>query len=76
MIDGDTLAVLQRIAVALERLADHFAAAGGPRKPKPAILSTATYSHQERERQELRAALRGEKPKPQGGTPATVAHRP
>lgn len=69
MLDGDTLAILQRIAAAVERIADHFAPVEGSRTRRPAVLTTATYSREERDRQELRAALRGEKPKPQGGTP-------
>ena len=56
MIDGELIAVLERIAVALERLA-------GPAEevreaPRPATLTTAIYSREERERKELRERLK------------------
>ena len=65
MLDADTANNLERIGVALEgiaaslrRLADKFAPVEIPREKRPAILSTATYSREERERQELRETLK------------------
>lgn len=55
---------LERIARALERLADHFCPEGEKRERRPATLSTATYSREEREREELRKTLRAKKPEP------------
>jgi len=65
-MDAEDRAILERIARALERLADQFAPIEGARERKPAVLGKATYSREERDRQEVRATLRGEKPKPQG----------
>lgn len=66
MLDAETSALLHRAVVALERLADHFAPIEAQRERKPATLSKATYTREERDRQEVRATLRGEKPQPQG----------
>ena len=55
--------ILQRIADSLERLADHFAPRPDNRERQPAILGTATYNREEREKQELRKKLESRVPK-------------
>ena len=50
MIDGDLIKLLERGVVALEKLAG----IEPPRERRPATLTTATYSREERERKELR----------------------
>jgi hypothetical protein len=57
VIDAETLEILERIAVAIERVADHLAPKAAKAVRQPATLSTATYSREERERQELRDTL-------------------
>jgi hypothetical protein len=49
--------VLERIADALERLSPPKVA----HERKPAVLGTATYNPEEREKRELREKLRGKK---------------
>lgn len=49
---------LERIATALERLADHFAPVEEKHEKRPAVLSTAIYDREERERKALRETLR------------------
>lgn len=71
MIDGETSELLRRGVVALERLADHFAPIEEPRQKRQAILSTAIYDREERERQKLREALREKEQKQTGRTPET-----
>jgi dTDP-4-amino-4,6-dideoxygalactose transaminase len=66
MTDGDTLSALQTIAESLKRLADQFAPVEEPRQKRQAILSTAIYDREERERQKLREALREKEQKPEG----------
>lgn len=56
----------ERIAVALERIADHLAPVVQDRERKPATLSTAKYTREERDKEEVRATLRGEKSLTQG----------
>ena len=56
--------LLSRIAVALERLAEHFAPLEAPREKLPPILSSATYTREERNRKELRERLAGSTSKP------------
>lgn len=65
-MDAEDRALLERILAAAERLADHFAPIETKRERKPATLSTAAYTREERDRQEVRATLRGEKPKQEG----------
>jgi hypothetical protein len=50
--DGDTAAILERIAVALERIANHVDPAGRTGERRPAVLSKATYNREERETQQ------------------------
>lgn len=69
MVDGDTLSALQTIAESLKRLADHFAPVEEPRQKRQAVLSTAIYDREERERQKLRETLRAQEPKSAGRTP-------
>ena len=49
------LHLLERITVALERIAPP----SSERQRKPAVLGTATYAREEREKQELRDKMRG-----------------
>jgi hypothetical protein len=60
--DADS-ASLSRIADALTRLADHYAPARRT-EHKPAILGTATYSEEERERLQLKESLKTKAKKP------------
>jgi hypothetical protein len=46
---------------ALERLADYFAPKSPAQPKRPAVLSTATYTAEEREKLELRKVLSGKK---------------
>jgi len=62
MPENDRL--LESIAESLKRLADRFAPLEAQRERRPAVLSTAIYDRQERERQELRKTLRSKEPKP------------
>lgn len=55
--EKELIALLGRVAVAFERIADHLAPA--VRTKHTAILGTATYSVEERERQTLRDTLKG-----------------
>jgi len=65
-MDAEALAILERICVALERLADVCAPEEIKRERRPAVLSTAKYTREERDREELRKTLRSKKPQPQG----------
>ena len=56
-MSSDELDALRRIATALERLADHFAPIQRKER-KPAILGVAAYSEEERERLQLKDALK------------------
>ena len=53
--EHEIITILKRISDSLERLSPPKES--GPRKP--AVLGTATYNIEERERQELRSKLRG-----------------
>lgn len=64
MLDAETTSLLERLVVALERIANHLAPVETQRERKPAVLSQAAYTRDERDKQEVRATLRGEKPKP------------
>jgi hypothetical protein len=64
MLDAETLDLLRRGVVALERIADHLAPIEAPRERKPAILGKAAYSREEREREARRKAARPEEPQP------------
>lgn len=64
MIDADTLSALQSIAASLQRLADRHAPVEEPRQKREATLSTAIYDREDRQRQELRKALRQQEPQP------------
>ena len=66
MIDAETLDTLERIAVALERLANHFAPQQQKREPRPATLSTASYTREEREWKDWKAGRSQE----QAGSPS------
>jgi hypothetical protein len=55
VLSDDECAILTRIAVAFERMADHFAPAQKERKP--AVLGSAAYSEEERERLQLKSEL-------------------
>jgi hypothetical protein len=63
MIDADTEVLLERIATALERIANHLEPTEEKREKRPAVLSTATYSEAEREKVSLAASLREKAPK-------------
>ena len=67
-MDAEDRAILERLCVALERIADHFAPIAGTRERKAAVLGKATYSREERGAKEVRATLRGEKPQSPGRT--------
>ena len=62
--------LLTRVAVALERLTDHFAPAKERRAKLPPILSSATYTWEERNRKELRERFTGTASKPAGRSSA------
>lgn len=56
--EPELLILLRRIADACERLSPPKATGSH----KPAVLTTATYTREERDKQELREKLRGKKP--------------
>ena len=68
-MDAETKAIFERIAKSLERLADHYAPEKGKTEVRPASLSTATYSREQREMRDFKAGL------PASG-PARDASRP
>jgi len=53
----------RRIADYLKRLADHIAPEQKERPKHTAVLGTATYTREEREKKELVETLRGKSPK-------------
>lgn len=62
------LELLAGIHKSLLRLAEHFAPVSPERPKHTAVLGTATYNREERERIALRKALKGEKaPTPPAG---------
>lgn len=61
--EQNLLELLAGIANELHRLADKLAPVKPERPKHTAVLGTATYSVEERERIALRKALKGEKPK-------------
>jgi hypothetical protein len=63
-MDAETSSLLQRLVVACERIADHFAPVVENRERKPATLSNAIYARDERERARLRETFREQKPQP------------
>lgn len=69
-MDERYLTTLESIASSLARIAEHLAPLEVPRERLPAILSKATYSREERERQELRQRLKGSTPKSPGRSSA------
>ena len=56
--EHELITLLKRIAESLEQLSPE----NEPRERKPAHLGTATYTREEREKQELRKTLSGKKP--------------
>jgi len=56
-VDAETNAILERIARSLERIADHFAPEKGKKEIRPATLSSATYTREERELAEFKAGI-------------------
>jgi hypothetical protein len=60
--ERELIDVLEGIAISLERIADHFDPDEEVVVRRPAVLGTATYTREERERQELREKLRGNAP--------------
>jgi len=61
-MDADTIKILGRILVAVERIAEKLAPEEASRERLPATLTSAVYSREERERKELRQRLKGETP--------------
>ena len=57
--EKELIAVLGRVADNLERLANRWASEPRTRPSRPAHLGVATYNPEERERQELKAKLKG-----------------
>lgn len=57
--------ILERIAVACESLAEHFVPSPQQER-KPAILGTAAYSEEERERLRLKAEFKKKAAPPRG----------
>jgi len=57
-MDAGDSAILERIAVAVERLAEHIAPLQVTREKRPATLTSATYTREERERQQLAETLK------------------
>jgi len=57
--DGESklLAILERLTIATERLAARHGTVPVVRERNPAVLGTATYSQEERDRQELHDIL-------------------
>jgi hypothetical protein len=64
--NGEIAPILERIALALERLVEKYAPSQDRHQKKPAILSKALYSREERETELRRKASRGEEPEPPG----------
>ena len=71
-MNADLLGLLSRFVTAVERIADsavrmadHFAPQA--KEKRPATLTTAIYSREERERKELRDHLTGKTPRPPSG---------
>lgn len=63
MINVELTSILERIAVALERIADHFAPDEPKRERRPAILSTATYHREEKDKKTFEEFVEAAKPK-------------
>lgn len=61
-MDAAELQLFARLVTAVERLADHFAPIEAPKPKRPAVLHTAIYDREERERENRRKAARGEEP--------------
>ena len=67
--------LLERIAVAIERMAEELCKPL-PYQKRPAVLGTATYNEEDRTRESLRAQLEAKKSKkPKGGDPSTIRRR-
>jgi hypothetical protein len=66
MVDGDTLSALQSIADSLRRLAERYCPEEAPKEKRPAVLSTAIYDREERERENRRKAAWLKEHEPQG----------
>ena len=64
MLDAETLKLIERGVLALERLADHFAPPESQRERNPAVLGTAKYTREEKDREEFRKTFRQQKPEP------------
>ena len=56
-MDAETKAIFERIARSLERLADRYAPEKGKTEVRPASLTTATYSREEREMRDFKKGL-------------------
>lgn len=64
-MDDTERAIWSRIADSLERLADHFCPVEEKREKRPAVLSKASYTREDKEWKEFR---QGETPKSAGRT--------
>ena len=56
-MDAETKAILERVARSLERLADRYAPEKAKTEVRPASLSTATYTREEREMRDFKAGV-------------------
>lgn len=63
MIDADLLTILERIAVALECIARQLTPDTKPKTPRPATLTKAVYTREEREIRDFKA---GKETRPTG----------
>lgn len=57
-MNGDYGPFLERIAVALERIADKYAPKAEAKTPRPATLTDAVYKREEREIRDFKAKAR------------------
>jgi hypothetical protein len=56
-MNDSTDAILERIAQALERIAARYCAEEARKTPRPAVLSRATYTREERELADFKAGI-------------------
>ena len=57
MDDPEIKQILERVARSLERLVDHYVPEKAKTEVRPASLSTATYSREEREMRDFKKSL-------------------
>lgn len=62
MLDAEVLSLIERGVVALERIAEHLAPIIETRERSPAVLGTAFYTREEKDRKELRQTFGSKKP--------------